>query len=183
MSAAARVSDLPRRLRVAVASADPTAAQRLAALVAAAGHKLVATTDGADALLSDGSAEPPLGMPSVVLGASEGDFAGLLPPEAGPAQVDAALRAVAVGLSVRVFAPPKSRFAPLPDDASPLLTPREIEVLTALRDGLSNKAAARRLGISPHTVKFHIEQLFRKLGASCRAEAVAKGLRQQIVEF
>jgi DNA-binding NarL/FixJ family response regulator len=71
----------------------------------------------------------------------------------------------------------------LPEEPSPALTPREIEVLTALADGLGNKAVARRLGISPHTVKFHIESLFRKLGAGCRAEAVAKGLRHQIVEF
>ena len=183
MSGVALVSDLPRRLRVAVASTDPTTAHRLAGLVAASGHEVVAAADAADAVLSDGPVEPPPDTPLVVLGASEGDFAGLLPPEAGPAQLDAALRAVVAGLAVRVFELPKSRFAPLPDDASPLLTPREIEVLTALRDGLSNKAAARRLGISPHTVKFHIEQLFRKLGASCRTEAVAKGLKQQIVEF
>ncbi len=56
-------------------------------------------------------------------------------------------------------------------------------MLTALADGLANKSVARRLGISPHTVKFHIESLFRKLGAATRAEAVAKGLRRQIVEF
>jgi len=48
---------------------------------------------------------------------------------------------------------------------------------------LSNKATARRLGISPHTVKFHIESLFKKLGAASRAEAVAKGLKRQIVEI
>ena len=147
------------------------------------GTRSLPSADAADAVLTDGSAEPLPGTPIVVPGAVEGDYAGPLPPEAGPAQVDAALRAVAAGLIVRVPPSPKSRFAPLPDDASPVLTPREIEVLTALGDGLSNKAAARRLGISPHTVKFHIEQLFRKLGAGCRAEAVAKGLRRQIVEF
>jgi two-component system, NarL family, nitrate/nitrite response regulator NarL len=183
MSAVAPAADVPRRLRVAVTSADPTTSKRLAALVAAAGHEVVAAVDAADVVLTDGSAKPLPGMKSVALGAGEGNFTGMLPPEAGPAQVDAALRSVAVGLIVRVPPLPKSRFAPLPDDASPLLTPREIEVLTALGDGLSNKAAARRLGISPHTVKFHIEQLFRKLGAGCRAEAVAKGLRRQIVEF
>ena len=64
-----------------------------------------------------------------------------------------------------------------------LLTPREIEILVALGNGLSNKETARRLGISPHTVKFHVESLLRKLDASSRAEAVAKGLKQQIVEF
>jgi DNA-binding CsgD family transcriptional regulator len=71
----------------------------------------------------------------------------------------------------------------LPEEEAVLLTPREIEVLTAVGNGLSNKAAARQLGISPHTVKFHIESLFRKLDAKSRAEAVAKGLKRQIVEF
>ena len=183
MSAVAPAGDLPRRLRVVVEAADPTTVKRLAALVAAAGHEVVAVADAADAVLSDGSADPLPGMRSVALGAAEGNFTGLLQSEPGPAQVDAALRAVAAGLIVRVPPSPKSRFGPLPDDASPVLTPREIEALTALGDGLSNKAAARRLGISPHTIKFHIEQLFRKLGANSRAEAVAKGLRRQIVEF
>jgi DNA-binding NarL/FixJ family response regulator len=49
-------------------------------------------------------------------------------------------------------------------------------VLSAIAHGLSNKAIARRLDISLHTVKFHIESLLRKLGARSRAEAVAKGL-------
>ncbi len=184
MSAVApAAADLSRRMRIAVKAADPATAKQLAALVAAAGHEVIAAVDAADAVLTDGSAEPLPGAPIVSLGAIDGDYAGSLPPEPGAAQVDAVLRAVAAGLIVRVPPSPKSRFAPLPDDASPVLTPREIEVLTALGDGLSNKAAARRLGISPHTVKFHIEQLFRKLGAGCRAEAVAKGLRRQIVEF
>jgi DNA-binding NarL/FixJ family response regulator len=67
-----------------------------------------------------------------------------------------------------------------------LLTPREIEVLSAIAYGLSNKAIARRLNISLHTVKFHIESLLRKLGAHSRAEAVAKGLalrKDQMLEL
>jgi len=47
----------------------------------------------------------------------------------------------------------------------------------------SNQEVARLLGISPHTVKFHVESLFKKLGASSRAAAVARGMRQQIVEL
>jgi two-component system, NarL family, nitrate/nitrite response regulator NarL len=183
MKAVAPAADLARPLRVAIEAADAATSRRLAVLVAAAGHKVADAADAVDAVLTDGSAEPLPGAPIVALGATEGGFAGLLPPEAAPVQLDAALRAVAAGLIVRIPPSPKSWFGPLPDDASPVLTPREIEVLTALGDGLSNKAAARRLGISPHTVKFHIEQLFRKLGAGCRAEAVAKGLRRQIVEF
>jgi DNA-binding CsgD family transcriptional regulator len=59
-----------------------------------------------------------------------------------------------------------------------LLTPREIEVVSAMAEGLSNKEIARGLEISPHTVKFHIETIFRKLGARSRAEAVARGLQR-----
>jgi DNA-binding NarL/FixJ family response regulator len=66
-------------------------------------------------------------------------------------------------------------FAPMPEtSARTLFTPRELEVLAAIGDGLSNKMIARRLDISPHTVKFHVESLLKKLGARTRAEAVAK---------
>jgi DNA-binding CsgD family transcriptional regulator len=63
-----------------------------------------------------------------------------------------------------------------------LLTPREFEMLTAISAGLGNKAIARRFDISLHTVKFHIESLFRKLGVRTRAEAVAKGLERRRTE-
>lgn len=181
MSAAPAAVVRPR-LRVRICAADPRAEERLAVLVAESGHVAVGAGDPADALLSDGSAGFPPDLPGVVLGAEEGEMAGLLPESAGPAQLDAALRAVVAGLSVRP-AQPRPGFAPLPEAPSTPLTPREVEVLAAIADGLGNKAAARRLGISPHTVKFHIESLFRKLGAATRAEVVAKGLRRQIVEF
>jgi two-component system nitrate/nitrite response regulator NarL len=183
MSAVAFAGDVPLRLRVAVAAEDPAARLRLAELIALSGHEAVGATAHADAILTDGSAAGSPGMPLVALGAAEGDFAGLLPGDAAPAQLDAALRAVAAGLTVRLPLQPQPGFASLPDEPSSPLTPREIEVLSALADGLGNKAVARRLGISPHTVKFHIESLFRKLAAATRAEAVAKGLRRQLVEF
>ena len=67
------------------------------------------------------------------------------------------------------------RFGPMPESGGQVLfTPRELEVLNAIGDGLTNKMIARRLDISPHTVKFHVESLLRKLGARTRAEAVAK---------
>ena len=169
-------------LRVAV-FADPARAARLAALVGRSGHVVVAGIEDADAVVSDGRTPPVSELPTVALGAGEADCAGLLAADAGPAQLDAALRAVAAGLVVRPRNLAKPRFGPLPDEPRPLWTPREVEVLTAFGEGLSNKEAARRLGISPHTVKFHSEGLFRKLGAGSRAEAVAKGLKRQIVEF
>jgi DNA-binding CsgD family transcriptional regulator len=174
----------PRRLRVAVLAGDPDTLSRLTAMVAASGHETVAPGEPADAGLTDDpvmTASP--GLPVVVLGDTEAEVAGILPVATNAAQLDAALRAVASGLVVRPPSAAPAGFGSLPDDPGPALTPREIEVLTALAGGLGNKAVARRLGISPHTVKFHIEQLFRKLDAATRAEAVAKGLRRQIVEF
>ena len=64
-------------------------------------------------------------------------------------------------------------------EARTLLTPREAQILDAIADGLTNKAIARRLGISLHTVKFHVESVFRKLGASTRTEAVAKAAERR----
>jgi DNA-binding CsgD family transcriptional regulator len=60
--------------------------------------------------------------------------------------------------------------------AGPGLTPREMEVLGLLADGLANKEIAARLGISAHTAKFHVESLLRKLDAANRAEAVREGI-------
>lgn len=173
----------PTRLRVAVAAGDPAMVRKLAALVADSGHEVVAIGAAPDALLTDATVDAAPGIPIVALEEADGGCAGSLAPEAGPAEIDAAIRAVAAGLAVRVRRPPRVRFGPLPEVRSPVLTPREIEVLAALALGLGNKAVARRLAISPHTVKFHLEGLFRKLGVTSRAEAVAKGLRQQIVEF
>ena len=174
---------VPNRLRVAVAACDAMARGRLSSLVLQSGHELVASPACSDAVLTDGATDGLATRSAVAVGALNGDFAGLLPQDATAAQVDAALRAAAAGLTVRASNGPSRHFGPLPEESAPLLTPREIEVLAALSNGLSNKAAARQLGISPYTVKFHIESLFRKLGAASRAEAVARGIRQQIVEF
>jgi DNA-binding NarL/FixJ family response regulator len=61
------------------------------------------------------------------------------------------------------------------------LTPREIEVLRMLAEGLGNREMASRLGISDHTVKFHISSILDKLGASSRTEAVTMGIRMGII--
>ena len=61
------------------------------------------------------------------------------------------------------------------------LTPREIEVVTALADGASNKEIARKLGISFHTAKFHVAAILEKLDATTRTEAVTKAARLGIV--
>lgn len=61
------------------------------------------------------------------------------------------------------------------------LTPRELQVLRMLADGLGNKEIAGQLNISDHTAKFHVAQILAKLRASSRTEAVAIGMRRGLV--
>ncbi len=63
------------------------------------------------------------------------------------------------------------------------LTPRELEVLTLLAEGMSNKAIARRLGISVHTAKFHVGALIDKLDAVGRTDAVAHAARRGVIQL
>ncbi len=68
-------------------------------------------------------------------------------------------------------------------DAPPVedLTARERQVLQALAEGLANKAIAIRLGISEHTVKFHVNAIMTKLGAQSRTEAVVRATRLGLI--
>ncbi len=61
------------------------------------------------------------------------------------------------------------------------VTPREIEVLGLMAEGLANKEIAARLAFSTHTAKFHVESLLRKLDAANRAEAVREGIRRGLI--
>ena len=169
-------------LLVAIVAADPVRRLGLAALVTRAGHQVLESQKGADVVLADDVAVCSDGPPVVALGAAEAGQAGLLPCDATAAQIDAAIRSVAAGLIVRAAYPRRTGFRAIGDEEAPLLTPREID-LAAIGDGLSNKAVARQLGISLHTVKFHVEALLRKLGASSRTEAVHTGLKQGLIEL
>lgn len=68
---------------------------------------------------------------------------------------------------------------PADDTDAPVesLTPRELDVLRLLADGAGNRAIAERLGISDHTVKFHLSAIFGKLGVATRTAAVRRALR------
>jgi DNA-binding NarL/FixJ family response regulator len=67
------------------------------------------------------------------------------------------------------------------DDFEEPLTPREIEVLELLAEGLSNKAIAVRLGISDQTVKFHVAAIAGKLSAANRTDAVRRAVRRGLI--
>jgi DNA-binding NarL/FixJ family response regulator len=174
-------------LRIRVHAADPVRRRGLVAMLQAAGHVLTDDTPDAEVCDMDRSTtrlpkESEAPVVALTRGAPNGAPAGVLSPDATAEQLDAALRAVVAGLLVRSSATPEVRgFAQA--EEMPLLTPRERDVLGLIGEGLSNKEMARRLGISVHTVKFHLEALFSKLDATSRAEAVAKGLRGGVIEL
>jgi DNA-binding NarL/FixJ family response regulator len=62
------------------------------------------------------------------------------------------------------------------------LSRREVEILQKVAYGATTKEVADQLGISPHTVKTHLERIFEKLGANDRAQAVAIAIRKGLVE-
>ena len=63
------------------------------------------------------------------------------------------------------------------------LTPREVEVLELLAEGLANKAIGIRLKISDQTVKFHVASIIGKLGASNRTDAVRLAVRRGLISM
>jgi DNA-binding CsgD family transcriptional regulator len=69
----------------------------------------------------------------------------------------------------------------MPEDIT--LTQRELDVLALMAEGASNKMIARRLGISVHTVKFHVGSLLDKLDATGRTDAVAHAARRGVIEL
>jgi len=112
---------------------------------------------------------------------------GILPDTSTESEIMAAVEAIAFNLIV--LHPDAVELLPLKESMrekvtlTPIqtLTPREIEVLEMLGSGLGNKAIAKRLHISDHTVKFHVSSIFGKLGVSSRTEAVTVGVRLGLI--
>jgi DNA-binding NarL/FixJ family response regulator len=147
---------------------------KLRQTIARMGHELASSSDDAHIIVSEiGDGRLRLAMHQ------EPDVAGLLPINSSSEQIGAALNAVAVGLSVRAPYIDESGFDAAEEiGLQKLFTPRELDVLAAMREGLTNKAIALRLDISLHTVKFHIEAIFRKLGVRTRTAAIRKARHQ-----
>ncbi len=132
------------------------------------------------------------GIQAVVLAASETDAAqawgagarGIIARDAAADQIAGAIMGVSKGLVVTSPSLAASLFPSRPT-ASPAayeqLTPREEQVLQLLAEGRPNKEIARRLGISEHTVKFHVNSILGKLHAQSRTEAVVLATRSGLV--
>lgn len=180
-------------VRVAVPSAVARAG--LTALLSAAGFALAQDADVwvvDDASLGDLSA---LTDAPALVAVGSAAWASLLPDlldggwaalngDATPAELVAGVLGAAAGL---VVLPPGQVLVSAPDeelnftDLDISLTPREREVLALLSEGLSNKRAAKNLGVSESTVKFHVQAIYSKLGVQSRAAAVTRGIQLGLV--
>ena len=113
---------------------------------------------------------------------------GVLPVNAGEDELKAAIGALAEGLWVGAPTLIRDLLARKParelyedETDAQALTARETEVLQLTAQGLANKQIALQLGISEHTVKFHLSSLYARLGVTSRTEAVRSGARRGLV--
>jgi DNA-binding NarL/FixJ family response regulator len=134
-------------------------------------------------ILLSGDAEETLTSEGLRAGA-----AAVLRRELTAGEIRGAVEAAAAGLtvihaeSVPDLLPAPALGGSSPDQTLvPELTPRELEVLRMLADGIGNKVIGSRLGISEHTVKFHVASILGKLRAASRTEAVAVGIRRGLI--
>jgi DNA-binding NarL/FixJ family response regulator len=112
----------------------------------------------------------------------------VLSRDSDPREITAALEAAHDGLSafspeiLDVLLPPGTELAGA-DELPPgePLTSRESNVLALLAEGAGNKEIGARLGISEHTVKFHVSSILSKLGAATRTEAVTRGYKEGLI--
>jgi two-component system nitrate/nitrite response regulator NarL len=149
--------------------------------------------DEAIAILAELTGDSEQGEPAIVALLPQQELAGtvwaagargLLFREVSRERLAAAVRASAAGLAslepglLDEVLPARS-----PDDMRPAeaLTPRELEVLQLLAEGLANKEIAQRLEISEHTVKFHVNAIMGKLGAQSRTAAVVRATRLGLI--
>ena len=105
-----------------------------------------------------------------------GEFDTLAKARASAVKADAMLLANAM-------APPDDESSPPDEWIDDELTPREVEVLELLAEGLANKAIGIRLRISDQTVKFHVASIIGKLGASNRTDAVRLAVRRGLISL
>jgi DNA-binding NarL/FixJ family response regulator len=174
------VTEPDAEITVEVRLSEEALAQRISAWIEQSGTFVAGAAKGrlsvmiADHVPDD--AESP-----VVLLASEDELAAMprdpraaarLSPESGFTKLRIAVEAAAHGLSIG-----GDLRAAHASTVFPALSARELDVLRHLAEGASNKAIARMLGISAHTVKFHVAAILDKLGAASRTEAATQAIR------
>jgi DNA-binding NarL/FixJ family response regulator len=179
-------------IRVRIAGASTAVRAGLESLVASS-PDLTVTDSYPDVLLAAVPLDDLGPAPAIVLlgdapwtaNALRAGVRAVLHPDASAAEILAAIQAAAAGMAAIDPADLESLIAgtsaqPTAEPAA-ALTSRELEVLRMLADGAANKNIAWKLGISEHTVKFHVAQILAKLNAGTRTEAVTLGIRQGLI--
>ena len=193
-------AEFPGETRVAVRAPYPSVRAGLRAMLASQpGITLVDDGPEADVTVADlpedGTPEDWPAGPSVLLAGSPADYVRLpgdgvprayLLKEATASELAAAVSAVTNGLAVLAPAvaaalPPAGRQPGEAPAAGLSLSERKVEVLQHIAAGLPNKGIAHQLGISEHTVKFHVGAILTKLDAASRTEAVAIAVRHGLL--
>lgn len=119
-----------------------------------------------------------------VLAALQAGARGCLPKTATAIELAEAAQSIAAGGSALHPSAAAALLAQLRGEPpAEALTPREAEVLRQVAAGLTNKAIALKLGLSEHTVKFHLGSAMSKLGAASRAEAVALAMQRGLISI
>ena len=95
-----------------------------------------------------------------------------IPKSVSPMDIPSVLRQASIGAVYHVPSAPAPRNGEEPTAGGPDLTPRETTILTAIASGSTTKAISQDLWLSEHTVKFHLTNIYRKLGVSNRSAAV-----------
>ncbi|MCX6057903.1 MAG: response regulator transcription factor [Chloroflexi bacterium] len=115
---------------------------------------------------------------------------GVLSSDATEDELAAAVRAVGEGLWVgapglvkSLIRLPGRRESSSEESLIEPLTARELEVIQLMAQGLANKQIALALGISEHTVKFHLSSLYAKLNSASRTEAVKRGIELGLISL
>ena len=158
-----------------------------------ASSEVEVVSSGADVVIAED--EPPPGLadaaaavillsedPQWTAEALRSGVRAILPRELSAAEMLAAVEAAAAGL-VAMHPQDLEALLPVSHPARKVeaLSPREVEVLGMLAEGISNKEIAARMAISEHTVKFHVASVMGKLHAGTRTEAVMLGVRMGLI--
>lgn len=158
-------------------------------LQSSAGIELAESAAHADVVLREDLPQEFDSLPAVVLSDSpltsrqfRWGVHAILPRDAPAEQIVAALHAASAGLIAIPLEAGATLIPTASESAVENLTPREMETLEMLAEGLSNKQIAARLHISEHTAKFHVNSILGKLGAGTRTEAVMRGLRSGLLK-
>lgn len=130
-----------------------------------------------------------LAYDSAVIEAIEAGAVGYLLKDADPIELIEAIEELRAGRSpisssiARILVRRMNDQAPAPSQAEPLLTPRETEILWGIAKGFTYAELATQLGISHQTVPVHIKNIYRKLAANNRSEAVFEASRRGLIRL